>query len=67
MFLLPIFLFSPSPMKDTSTPQKIVSEHQLYFTQLLEKIILFQEKGDEHTGPIRFGIAIDLIRQFHEV
>ena len=67
MFMLPIVIFSTFGRKEASSNEKMVSEQQLYFSQLLEKNILFQGKGDERAGAIRFGMANDLMRKFQEL
>ena len=67
MFFLPIVLFSPSGANDFPSSHYMVIEHQLKYTKLLEKLILFYENGDENVGAVNFAIANDLILRIREI
>ena len=67
MLFLPIVLFTPSRINDFPSSQNMILEYQLKYTQILEKMILFHENGDENVGAVNFAIANDLILRVREI
>ena len=67
LFFLPIVLFYLSEINDFPSQQNMIIEYQRKYTQQLEKIILFHQKGDVNLGAVNFTIANDLILRVREI
>ena len=67
MFFLPIILFYPTGSNDFPSQQNMIIEYQRKYTQQLERIIVFHQKGDVNLGAINFEIANDLIHRVREI